>query len=124
MLLTLRAFWEWVSGIGLNRDIPEIERPKVRLLNQLLAGTFPIHIVIIVQDFIQRDGPGVLITLVPFAITLITFLFQARGWIVFARVFILFFMTLAMIGLSFFVWERAGSGVYSLDDVIGSGGAF
>lgn len=109
MLLQLRAFWEWVSGIGLNQTIPEIERPKVRLLNQLLAGTIPIHLLIIIQDFIQRDGPGVLITLVPLVITLITFLFQSRGWFIFSRIFIIVFLTAAMIGLSFLYGRELGA---------------
>ncbi|MEM6343592.1 MAG: ATP-binding protein [Bacteroidota bacterium] len=109
MLLTLRAFWDWVSGIGLDKDLPEAERPKVRLLNQILAGTFPIHILITIQDFIQRDGPGVLITLIPFAITLITFFLQSRGWYILARVFIILFMTMAMLGLSFLYGRELGA---------------
>ncbi|MFK7925768.1 MAG: ATP-binding protein [Bacteroidia bacterium] len=109
MLLQLRSFWDWVSGIGLNETVSATERSKVRLLNQLLAGTIPIHLLIIIQDFIQRDGPGVLITLIPLVITLFTFVIQARRWFVFARVFIIVFLSISMVGLSFLYGRELGA---------------
>lgn len=109
MLLQLRTFWDRVSGIGLSETLPASERSKVRLLNQLLAGTIPIHLIIILQDFVQRDGPGVLITLIPLGITLLTFFFQAKRWFVFARIFIIIFLASAMVGLSFLYGRELGA---------------
>ncbi|MEL6842110.1 MAG: hypothetical protein AAFP02_02760, partial [Bacteroidota bacterium] len=101
MLAKLRALWAWASEIGMYESMPIAERQKVRLLNQMIMAVLPIQIVLIGQDLILRDGPSVLITILPLVITLITLWFQAKRWFLLARMYVIIFLAINMILLAY-----------------------
>lgn len=101
MLAKLRAFWAWASSLGIDQNTPDTERQKVRLLNQILTATLPIHIVLIAQDFILRDGPDVLVTMLTLVITIVALWFQSRQWYMLARVYVICFITINMLLLAY-----------------------